>query len=92
MEMKNRLIEIIAEYASSNYESQILQSEEYTELVNNIFELQKDIKRLNLPEEQMQVVKRLIKENGDLYIIYVEKMYIQAMIDCVTLLKELKIL
>ena len=40
----------------------------------------------------MQVVKRLIKENGDLYIIYVEKMYIQAMIDCVTLLKELKIL
>ena len=92
MEMKSRIIEIIAEYASNNYESQILQSEEYTELVNNIVELQKDIKRLNLPEEQMQVVRRLIKENGDLYIIYVEKMYKQAMIDCVTLLKELKIL
>ncbi len=92
MEMKSRLIEIIAEYASNSYESQILQSDEYTELVNNIVELQKDIKRLNLPEEQMQVVSRLIKENGDLYIIYVEKMYKQAMIDCVTLLKELKIL
>ncbi len=92
MEIKSGIIEIIAEYASNNYESQILQSEEYTELVNNIVELQKDIKRLNLPEEQMQVVRRLIKENGDLYIIYVERMYKQAMIDCVTLLKELKIL
>ena len=92
MEMKSGITEIIAEYASHNYENQILQSEEYTELVNDIVELQKDIKRLNLPEEQMQVVRRLIKENGDLYIIYVEKMYKQAMIDCVTLLKELKIL
>ena len=87
MEMKTGIIEIIAEYASNNYENK-----EYTELVNNIVELQKDIKRQNLPEEQMQVVRRLIKENGDLYIIYVEKMYRQAMIDCVTLLKELKIL
>ena len=49
MEMKTGIIEIIAEYASNNYESQILQSEEYTELVNNIVELQKDTKRLNLP-------------------------------------------
>ena len=90
--MKSKIMEIIAEYASNSYESQILQSEEYAELLNNIVELQEDIKRLNLPEEQMQIVRRVIKENEHLYIIYAEKTYKQAMIDCVTLLKELKIL
>ncbi|MCM1135629.1 MAG: hypothetical protein NC400_08645 [Clostridium sp.] len=92
MEMKSNIMEIIAEYASTHYESQILQSKEYKELTNNIIELQEDIRKLNLPEEQIQMVKRLIKENGDLYTIYIEKMYKQAMIDCVALLKELKIL
>lgn len=92
MEIKSEIMEIIAEYASNNYASQILQSEEYAELVSDIVELQEDIKRLNLPDEQMEIVRRLIKENGDLYFIYIEKMYKQTMIDCVTLLKELKIL
>ena len=82
----------IAQYASENYESQLLNSPEYAEFSNNLAELQEDVKRLNLTEEQMQPVKRLQKEHHDLSLDYVEKMYKQAMIDCVTLLKELKVL
>ena len=90
--MKTEIMDYIAQYSSTEYESQMLNSPEYEEFVKNVAELQEDIKRLNLPDEQMQLVKRLLKEQLDLSLDYVEKIYKQAMIDCVALLKELKVL
>ena len=90
--MKTEIMDYIAQYSSREYESQMLNSPEYEKFVKNIAELQEDIKRLNLPDEQMQLVKRLLKEHHDLSLDYVEKIYKQAMIDCVALLKELKVL
>lgn len=90
--MKTEIMDAIAEYASQNYEHQVINSPEYAEFVNNITELQGDVRQLNLSEEQFQLVKRLLKEHNDLSLYYVEHLYKQAMIDCVVLLKELKIL
>ena len=90
--MNSEIMDNIAQYASESYESQILNSPEYAQFVSNISMLQEDVKKLNLPDEQMQLVKRLLKEHHDLSLYYVEKLYKQAMIDCVTLLKELKVL
>ena len=90
--MNSEIMDNIAQYASENYENQILNSPEYAQFVSNITALQEDIKRLELPDEQMQLVKRLLKEHHDLSLDYIEQMYRQAMIDCVTLLKELKVL
>ena len=89
--MNSEIMDNIAQYASESYESQILNSPEYAQFVSNISMLQEDVKKLNLPDEQMQLVKRLLKEHHDLSLDYIEKMYKQAMIDCVTLLKELKV-
>lgn len=90
--MKSEIMDNISQYASQNYESQILNSKEYAELVKNITELQEDIKRLDLPEEQINLIKRLLKEHNDLSLDYAEKIYKQGLIDCVVLLKELKVI
>lgn len=90
--MNSEIMDNIAQYASENYESQLLNSKEYAGFTKSLAELQEDIKRLNLPDEQMQLVKRLLKENHDLSLDYVEKIYKQGMIDCVVFLKELKVI
>lgn len=90
--MKSEIFEAIAEYASRSYEDMLLNSPEYAKYRENILELQEDINKLNLPEREMQLVKRLLKENQDLSLDYVEKIYKQAMTDCVILLKELKVI
>lgn len=90
--MKSEILDIIARYASESYEDSLLNSPEYKEFTKNITELQEDIKKLNLPEEQIQLVKRLLKEHHDLSLDYIEKMYKQSMIDCVVLLKELTVI
>lgn len=90
--MKSEILDNISQYASTNYESQILNSQEYAEFVKNITELQEDIRRLNLPEEQINLIKRLLKEHNDLTLDYAEKIYKQGLIDCVVLLKELKVI
>lgn len=90
--MKSEIFDAIAQYASQNYEDTLLNSPEYEEFKQNILELQEDINKLNLPEREMQLVKRLLKEHHDLSLDYVEKIYKQAMTDCVVLLKELKVI
>lgn len=89
--MYSEIMDNLAQYASESYENQLLNSPEYEEFANNLVNLQEDIKRLNLPEEQIQIVRQLLKEHHDLSLDYVEKIYKQAMIDCVVLLKELKV-
>ncbi len=59
--MNSEIMDAIAEYASNNYENQVLNSSEYSEFVKNITELQEDFKQLNLPDEQTQLVRRLLK-------------------------------
>lgn len=90
--MKCEIMDFITDYASQNYESQILNSSEYSELFEEITALQEDIRKSGLPEEQSRLVKQLLKDHHDLALGYIAKMYRQAMIDCVTLLRELKIL
>lgn len=77
---------------SEHYESQLLNSPEYAEFSAHLVDLQEDIKKLNLAEEKMETVRHLLKEHHELSLDYVEKMYKQAMIDCVVLLKELKVI
>ncbi|MCM1561931.1 MAG: hypothetical protein NC123_20735 [Butyrivibrio sp.] len=90
--MNSELFNNIARYASESYEDQLINSPEYAEFTNELIALQEDIKKMNLPDEQKDIVKRLLKEHQDLSLDYVEKIYKQAMIDCVIFLKELKIL
>lgn len=90
--MKSEIMDNIVQYASINYESQILNSREYAEFRQNILELQEDIKNLNLPDEQTDLIKRLLKEHQDLSLDYAERIYKQGLIDCVILLKELKVI
>ena len=88
--MKTEIMDAIAKYASQNYEHQVINSLEYAEFVKNITKLQDNVRQLNLPEEQLKLIKQLLKEYHDLSLYYVEKLYKQAKLDCVVLLKELK--
>ena len=92
MESKD-LFEVLCEYASNTHFDEIIcKDKEYSELLDEIIELQNTYQALELPEQQRYVVDDYVKANLELNGIYCHALYKQALKDCVVMLKELNIL
>lgn len=74
------------------YNSEILNNDEYTDVREEIFQLQKAYQEIELTEEQRHIIDRLMRVNSELDEEAMELIYRQGLIDCVDLLKNLHVL
>lgn len=81
------LIDIITEYAGSNQrmDAIALENDEYKKLLSDI-----DIATANFPPNN--AVNKIIAAHNAANAYYSQKCYQQGLMDCITFLKELKIL
>ena len=74
------------------YNSEILNNDEYADVREEILQLQKAYREIELTDEQRHIIDRLMRVNSELDEEAMELIYRQGLIDCVNLLKDLHIL